>query len=217
MLRRLLSCALLVCFAMPSRAQDLGAGMLYVKGTAWVNGTSVPDSIAVFPGDEIQTNARSAANINAEGSTVLIAPESLAKYEKGAIELQHGGVSIGTYKQLPVHVKRVKITPTDLTFTQYQVDDIDGRVHVYALKGNVMVDYDCDRTRVEEGKNITVDENGCAAKTPKQAAVRTNTLPGMLNSPWAMRTGIAVVGGITTWVLLPKDDPASTWSPRRSN
>ena len=32
-----------------------GAAMLYVQGTAWLNGAAVPRTSAVFPGDLVQT------------------------------------------------------------------------------------------------------------------------------------------------------------------
>jgi hypothetical protein len=35
-------------------AADSGAAMLYAKGTAWINGSSVPRSSAVFPGDLVR-------------------------------------------------------------------------------------------------------------------------------------------------------------------
>ena len=46
-------------------AADSGAAMLYAKGTTWINGSSVPKTSAVFPGDLVQTQSGSAASINA--------------------------------------------------------------------------------------------------------------------------------------------------------
>src|SRR2546426_7881624 len=42
-----------------------GAAMLYAKGTAWINGSTVPRSAAVFPGDLVQTRPDAVVHINA--------------------------------------------------------------------------------------------------------------------------------------------------------
>ena len=49
-------------------AADSGSAMLYA-GTAWLNGSSVPKTSVVFPGDLVQTKPDSVANINAAGSS----------------------------------------------------------------------------------------------------------------------------------------------------
>ena len=42
---------------------DSGAAMLYANGTAWINGTSVPRSSALFPGDLVQTRPDAVVHI----------------------------------------------------------------------------------------------------------------------------------------------------------
>ena len=44
-------------------AADSIAAMLYAKGTAWINGATVPRSSALFPGDMVQTKPDSVVNI----------------------------------------------------------------------------------------------------------------------------------------------------------
>jgi len=62
-------------------AADSSPAMLYAKGTAWINGSAVPRSSAVFPGDMVQTRSDSMASINASGSSVLVLADSLVKFE----------------------------------------------------------------------------------------------------------------------------------------
>jgi len=51
-----------------------GAAILHTQGGVWVNGYEATDSSAVFPGDLLETKPGSAANLNLDGSTVLIQP-----------------------------------------------------------------------------------------------------------------------------------------------
>jgi len=75
-----------------------GAAMLYAQGAAWLNGDSVPRTSAVFPGDLVQTKADAVVHINATGSSVMILPDSLVKYEGNTVSLEHGTVKVATSK-----------------------------------------------------------------------------------------------------------------------
>src|SRR5437870_7612950 len=93
MLRKLLSLMMIAVLPGALLAADSAGAMLYAKGTAWLNGSTVPRSSAVFPGDLIQTKANSVANINAAGSNVLIVADSLVKFEGTAFSVEHGSRS----------------------------------------------------------------------------------------------------------------------------
>ena len=43
--------------------QDSASAMVYANGQAWVNGTEIPKSVAVFPGDTLQTKQDASANL----------------------------------------------------------------------------------------------------------------------------------------------------------
>src|SRR6059058_5716412 len=90
-------------------AADSGAAMLYAKGTAWINGSSVPRSSAVFPGDLVQTQPNAVVHINATGSSVMILSDSLVKYEGNAVSLEHGSVSVLTSKSMGTHAGEVTV------------------------------------------------------------------------------------------------------------
>jgi hypothetical protein len=79
-------------------AADSGPAMLYINGTAWINGASVPKSSAVFSADLVQTKTDSVANIKSVGSTLLVLPDSLVEFQANAIKLEHGRVTITTSK-----------------------------------------------------------------------------------------------------------------------
>jgi len=78
---KFLSCMMAVIFPAALFSADQPGAMVYTHGTALLNGNSVARSSAIFSGDLVQTNADSAANINASGSIVLILNDSLVQYE----------------------------------------------------------------------------------------------------------------------------------------
>src|ERR1700730_669224 len=81
-------------------ATDSGSAILHTQGGVWVNGSEVRDSTTIFPGDLLETKPGFAANLNADGSTVFIQPESVLKFQGDLLVLEHGSVSVGTSKAL---------------------------------------------------------------------------------------------------------------------
>jgi hypothetical protein len=96
--RKMVSCVLLAdcaCFAVCRRS---GAAMLYADGAAWLNGSHVPKSSAIFAGDLVQTRSDSAANIHAPGSSIAVLGDSLVQFEGASLKVEHGGVKVSTSK-----------------------------------------------------------------------------------------------------------------------
>jgi len=63
-------------------AADTGSAILRSTGGVWVNGMEVADSSAVFPGDLLETKPGFIANLDAEGSSILIQGESVVKFSR---------------------------------------------------------------------------------------------------------------------------------------
>ena len=91
--RRVVSCVLLLIVPASLFAADSGAAMLYANGAAWLNGSHVPSSSAIFTGDLVQTRSDSAANIHAPGSSITVLGDSLVQFEGASLKVEHGGVS----------------------------------------------------------------------------------------------------------------------------
>src|SRR6202167_530734 len=91
--RRMASCVLLIV-PVTLFAADPGAAMLYADGAAWLNGSHIPNSSAIFAGDLVQTRSDSAANIHAPGSSITVLGDSLVKFEGDSLKVEHGGVSV---------------------------------------------------------------------------------------------------------------------------
>ena len=207
----------------PLLAADTGAAMLYGKGEVLLNGSTLPNSSAIYPDDVIETKAGSVANLNVTGSTVMVGPESLIKFENNAISLEHGSVSVSTSSGFRVHVKCVTVTPAANVITQFDVANTSGKVHVAARKSDVNIDAggkardsskpgaESHNATLQEGHDTTRDENSCAGALDR-GAYPTAT-GGLLSSPYALYGGAAIAGGVLIWVLLQGDDPASPSQP----
>src|ERR1700727_1379625 len=96
--RRVVSCVLLLIFPASMFAVDSNAAMLYTRGAAYVNGSHVPGSSAIFSGDLLQTPANAMAHINEPGSSITILSDSLVRFEPAAVDIEHGGGAGSTSK-----------------------------------------------------------------------------------------------------------------------
>jgi hypothetical protein len=224
MLRSLLCWMMIALIPASLLGADTGAAMLYGKGVILLNGATLPNSSAIYPDDVIETKADSVANINVTGSTVMIGPESIVKFEDNAVELEHGSVSVSTAYELRVYVKCIKVIPAASVQTQFDVINTNGKVHAVARKSDVNIDTggkvknaskttttSSQNATLREGQDTTRDENSCAAALDR-GAYPTAT-GGLLSSPYALYAGEAIVGGVLIWVLLQDGPPTSPSSP----
>jgi len=201
-------------------AADSASAMLYANGTAWVNGNTVPKSAAVFVGDLVQTRPDSSANLNASGSSVMVLADSLVKFQGSAVEIEHGAIRVSTSQELATHAGEVTIKPAGRSWTEFQVTDVDGQVQIIASKGDVTVKDQQGTTTVQEGQQTTRDDTSNPEQKKRKkrrgAGAATAAGGGVLSSSTAIYTGLAIVGGITTWVLLQNDDPLSPACPNNT-
>jgi hypothetical protein len=220
--RRVVSCVLLLIVPASLFAADSGAAMLYADGAAWLNGSHVPKSSAIFAGDLVQTRSDSAANIHAPGSSITVLGDSLVQFEGASLKVEHGGVSISTSKGIATTAGDVRVAPASSAWTEFNVTDTDGTVRIAARKGDVTVTDDNGTVTLAQGQETTRDEQSQTSdqsdnkkKSNKKRA--TGAAPaaggGMLNSTIAIGVGAAAVGGVTAWVLLKSDNPVSPSTP----
>jgi len=198
-------------------AADSASAMLYSNGTAWINGSTVPKSAAVFAGDLVQTRPDSTANLSASGSSVMVLADSLVKFQGPAVEIEHGAVRVSTAQGLATRAGEVTVKPAGSSWTEFQVTDVDGQVQILASKGDVTVQDAQGTTTIQEGQQTTRDDTSNPEKKKKRRRKGTGAATaaggGILSSTAALYTGIAIVGGVTTWVLLQHDDPLSPACP----
>lgn len=219
LVRRVVSCLLLAIFPVSMVAADTAAGILYSKGTTWVNGSAVPSSIAVFPGDLVQTQSGAVANLNASGSSVVVLAESLIKVQPGAVSLEHGSVQVATHKRMTAHAGIVTITPASDGWTNFDVADTDGTVKIMARKGDLTVTSGSETTTLSEGQSTTRDDTPSSEDSPQKHRRRKGggAIPagtgGALDSPLAIGIGVGATGALLGWVLTRDDEPLSPSKP----
>lgn len=222
--RGLVSCVLIVLFPLGLFAADLTPAMLYTNGAAWINGAHVPrPSLAIFTGDLLQTRFDSLVNIEQLGSTVAVLGDSLIKFEGSSVEIDHGGVSVSTAKQLATTVGDIKVTPASESWTEFTVVDVNGTVKILAKKGDLTLFDGKQTVTLAEGQQTTRDDtpaqntdNGKKGKKKsqkQQSGAPSGATGGILNSPWAVGIGGAAVGSIATYVLVKNGNPASPATP----
>jgi hypothetical protein len=194
--------------------------MLYSNGTAWINGTTVPKSAAVFSGDLVQTRPDSTANLSSNGSSVMVLADSLVKFQSEAVELEHGAIRVSTAQGLATRAGEVTVKPAANAWTEFQVTDVDGQVQIVATKGDVTVQDQQGTTTVQQGQQTTRDDTSNPEKKKKKKRKGTGAATaaggGILSSTAALYTGIAIVGGVTTWVLVQGDNPLSPACPTQN-
>lgn len=216
-LRAALSVMLATLIPAQLLAADAASAMLYSNGTAWINGGTVPKSAAVFAGDIVQTRPDSSANLSASGSSVMVLADSLVKFEGSGVEIEHGAVRVSTANGLSTRAGEVTVKPAGNSWTEFQVTDVDGQVQIVASKGDVTVQDQQGTTTVQQGQQTTRDDTSNPEKKKKRkrrgAGAETAARGGIMSSSAAIYTGIAIVGGITTWVLLQGSDPLSPACP----
>src|SRR5580698_3905078 len=203
-LRSAVCSLLLILFpAQMMLAGETPSAMLYTNGAAWLNGSVVPKSAAVFSGDLLQTRQDSSASIQSNGSSVMVLADSLVKFEGPAVELEHGAVRVTTSRGLATHVGDVTIKPAADTWTEFQVTDTNGQVQIAANKGDVTVQDDKGTTTVTQGQQTTRDDTTDADKKKKKRrkpGAATAASGGLMSSAPVVYGGLAVVGGAAIWI-----------------
>jgi hypothetical protein len=222
--RKMASCVLLFLFPSSTFAADSNAAMLYTNGAAWVNGAHVPrTSSAIFSGDLLQTRSDSVANINESGSSVTVLADSMVEFQGSAVSIEHGGVTVSTSKKMAAVAGDVKVAPASDSWTEFNVVDTDGTVRIAATKGDLTISDGKGVSTLQQGQETTRDETTQDAdnsnskgkkKNKKRAAGAAPAAGGgILSSPYAIGIGAGAIVGVTTWVLIKNDNPASPAKP----
>jgi hypothetical protein len=229
-MRKVLAWIMIAVWPISGIASDAAnAGMLSAQGKVTLNGNPVSGSIAIFPGSVVETNSESLANITISGSTAILQPGSLARFDGSEIYLDHGGVTVGSSSGLRVHVKCVTATPASNAWTQFDVLDVSGTVQVVDRKSPVNISSGAPfdllkastattagqtkpKTGLTEGQQYNgYESEGCPNSGKKGAPPAA--VSSIFDAPYAPYIGAGVIAGVTTWVLLQHPDPISGQDP----
>jgi hypothetical protein len=219
-LRNVICIMLSVTFPLSLIAADTGAAVLHTNGGVWINGGEATNSTAVVPGDLLETKAGSVANLDADGSAILIQPESIVKFNGTSLTLEHGSVSVGTSKSLSVQVDCIRVVPVSNEWTQYDVTDVNGTVQAAARKKDVNIQLTATVRKPSPAssatQSATVREGEQATR---EAAAACGTVKGPneaaqgLNKKWIEIGGGAGGGVLLICVLLCRGSNPPKVSP----
>lgn len=208
-----------------SLAADDAAAILQSNGGVLVNKNSVRPAWTLFPGDLIETQPGFSARIQLDGSTVDIGPETIIEFERGEAVLDHGSVFVDSSREFRVRSGCVVVIPAIAEWTQYDVSNTNGKVTVLARKRDVNVTSQAKNvTRLsqsESSRRVTVREGEQQSRDEKCGAADAKSSPGasvaVMNSPYAVSTGFALVGtGAFCILVCFNDDPLSRSCPTGS-
>lgn len=205
------SCAamiLLVLSMVPvaSSSDDTGA-MIYVKGSVWLNGSGIPGDSAVLPGDMVQTNGSAFANIKGAGMNLMVASDTLLRFDSGRLDLKHGAIAVSTGSAFTVHATIVTIVPASNEWTRFEVRETEDEVRILAGEGRLNVTDSHGTVTVEPG------EQTIYAIERKKKGVTEPGNRGTLDSPWAKIGGSAAGGVVLIWLLHHGNNPVSPSTP----
>ena len=217
-LRNFLCWTMVALYPVSLAAANAGSAIVHSKGGAWVNGSEVPDSTVIFPGDLLETKPGFVANLDAEGSSVLVQGESIVKFQGNFLTLEHGSVSVGTSTEMSVHVNCLKVEPLSNDRTQYDVTDVSGKVEVAANKNDVKItqvgslrkvptESSSQSNTVHEGERATRDESTACG------AIRPENPNNALNPKWIEIGGGAGAGVVVLCLILCRGSGSSSVSP----
>jgi hypothetical protein len=205
-------------------AETSAAAMLRNAGPGvTVNRSEAPPSTALFTHDLIETPKGVGSRIQLNGSIVEIGPETMVEFEGDELVLDHGDLSVETFRGLRVRVGCVTLKPVnDAEETLYNVADRDGKVSVAAVRSDVYLNArqnslraakqsDNDSSVVHQGNEKSRSES-CGGD-PRSAAQQSLKGP-ILDSPWAIGAGFVAVSIITCYALCQGGNPISPTSPK---
>jgi hypothetical protein len=219
--RNLVCGVMVVVLPVSVMAQDSARAMLHGDGGVWVNGNAAHNSSAIFEHDLVRTEKGNSARIDAEGSTVMVEPETIVQFDGDELVLDHGRLQVNTWRGMKVRVNCLTVIPPAQEWARYDVIDTDGRVQVLAYQNDVKIHYrgvaalrskhvELSDVTVYQGGEATRDERCGAAEKPGDAIDANKPILDRLGVRIA---GLTVIGVITCWALCRHGDPISPTDP----
>jgi len=214
--------------ALPASLMGTEPGaMVYVNGSTTINGTAVPHSSLVFPGDTIQTKSSSQADINVLGAFVTIFENSSVKFASDHVSIDQGSAYIATTKRaMAAQAGLITVNPASPGWTEFQVIHLNDSVQIIARKGDVDIsDIGDDGSETEtlaQGQSVTLDQSASTGnsnekkkKRKKRAAAGAPPAAqaSVLDNPIVIGVGAGAVGFGLGYVLSRSGSPVSPAAP----
>ena len=165
------------------------SAMLITAGHAMVNGSVIPSSSALFKGDVINTAVASAATIDAEGSQVLVMPNSSVQFKGSYVDMGNGDVVVTTSKGMAVKVGKFNIAPAGAQAAKFEVSHVGGMVIISARQGSLNISDGKNTQLLAEGQQVT------RADSDQVASIKDQTPAGATSAVHMSKTTLLLIGG----------------------
>jgi hypothetical protein len=131
------------------------AATMHASGRVQVNHAYSRSVTTLFPGDSVQTDGNSRANLIAGGSSVLVSPSASVIFMGNMVELMQGEMTIATSAGMAAIVDGVTITPGDHKQSKFEVSETEDSILIAAQQGNLSVNDGQQTSTVPEGQETT--------------------------------------------------------------
>ena len=179
------------------------SAMLASQGDISVNGKKVPNSIALFVGDHVQTGDSSVGTLTAKDASVLIFSRTTLTYGGNYVEVGCGSVALTLNgSPLSARVQNLVITPTSES-SKIEITKADGKLEIGARQGTLAVDDGTQKIRVETGKSLNFGNAGDCSRRAATVPAGGAGAPSPLHVSNALLYGIGAgaAGGILFLIL----------------
>jgi hypothetical protein len=202
--RNLICSVMVVILPTSLVAEDPSRAMLHNDGGTLVNGSSAPNSSAIFSQDLIQTQKGNTAKIDADGSTVTVQPDTIVQFAGDELVLDHGSLQLNTSRAMKVRVNCLTVIPLAQEWTRYDVSDVDGKVMVSAYQNDVKIHYQDSAVRqakqarlwedtVHQGEQVTRQDRCGAATKPAAVGAAGPILSSLLAKPYPAVASLSAI------------------------
>lgn len=178
------------------------AAIVFASGMAVLNGTALPRSTSIFSGDRLETSNDSAVTILADGSAVLVGPNSRLLFQGDAIELKKGSTQISTSKGMKTQTDTLIVEPSQDT-AKYQVTRGATRVMVASLSGSVTVTNGKSIEVLAPGESETFSDD--TEKKQKKDRDRAGAAAISDRTLFLWASAALAAGGFLAWWFLRDD------------
>jgi hypothetical protein len=215
-------CSLLIAVTTARAVAVDATAVLHGNGEVFRNGSQVAGSSAIFTGDLLETKAGAIGDLTSTGVNIVIPPNSLVEYQGKNISLKHGGLSVSTSQGNIVRIGCINVVPVSHEWTEFEVADSNGTIKIAAWKNNVMLEASIHSEIGEGGsapqgsilrageETTRYESDDCqTVKSKKETGAAPAGSGRLLNSEFARRAGIAMIGGLAAWLALDDDEPGS--------
>jgi hypothetical protein len=214
-MRAMVCWALLLLLPFTAIAADGTGGVIYGTGSVYLDGSQLTNSAAVMSGDIVETKDAGVAHLDVAGSTAVIQPNAIVRFQSGGLALDRGSISLATGKGMSIFARDFQITPTSGAWTQFEVARSNGQIQIVARKNSLTISCGTGApVTIHEGQQVSRDDAqdcGIGQKRNNGAPPAAKRPP--LGTSTAEKAALVVGGGVLGWALFHGDNPVSPSVP----